>query len=68
MPRRLPAPPSGITGPLGNWLREVHTLLESQPNISLVSFGATDTPNSRVTGMSGDMCINIGSASTDSRA
>lgn len=68
MPRRLPAPPSSLTGPLASWLRELHTLIESQPNISLVSFEATDTPNSRVTGMSGDIAINIGSASTDSRA
>lgn len=66
--RRLPAPPSAITGVLGTWLRELHSVVEALPNVSIASFGATDTPNSRVTGMSGDLCINIGSASTDSRA
>lgn len=67
MARRLVPPPSSITGALGQWLRDVHTLLEAQPNFSLVSFAATETPNSRVTGRSGDFCVNIGSASTDSR-
>ena len=66
--RRLPAPPSSITGVLGTWLRELHGVVEALPNVSIASFGATDTPNSRVTGMSGDLCINVGSASTDSRA
>lgn len=66
--RRLAAPPSTVTGVLGTWLRELHSVVEALPNVSIASFGATDTPNSRVTGMSGDLCINIGSASTTSRA
>lgn len=67
MPRKLVAPPSNVSGPLGLWLRDLHAWVENQPNISLASFGATDTPNSRVTGFSGDMCVNLGSASTTSR-
>lgn len=67
MARHLPSPPSDITGPLGQWLREVHRVVEALPNVSIASFGATDTPNSRVTGTAGNLCINIGSASTDSR-
>jgi hypothetical protein len=67
MARKLQPPPSSVTGPLGAWLRDVHQLLESTPNFSLVSFNATDTPNSRVTGMSGDFVVNIGSAVTDAR-
>jgi hypothetical protein len=65
--RNLVAPPSDASGALGAWLRDLHRWVEAQPAISLASFGATDTPNSRVTGYSGTLCINIGSASTDSR-
>lgn len=67
MPRRLQAPPSDVTGPLGAWLRQLHTVVESLPNFSIASFTDTETPNSRVTGLSGDFVVNLGSASTDSR-
>lgn len=67
MARRLSPPPSSVTGPLGGWLREVYALLEATPNFSFASFDATSTPNSRVSGRTGDFCINIGSASTESR-
>ena len=63
-PRKLPFPPSAVTGPLGAWLFEVWRHLENQPTISLFS---STSPNSAVTGMSGDLAINVGSASTDSR-
>ena len=61
---RLAQPPSGITGPLATWLGDVFTLLNGMPRSSY--FSGT-TPNSVVTGIAGDMAINIGSASTDSR-
>ena len=67
MPRNLIAPPSNISGPLGLWLRDLHQWVENQPQISLASFSATETPNSRVTAFSGGLCVNLGSASTQSR-
>ena len=67
MARNLVSPPSDVSGPLGRWLRDLHTWVEGQPFVSFASFGATDTPNSRVTGATGALCINIGSASTQSR-
>lgn len=67
MARKLPAPPSAITGALGDWLRSLHALIEATPNISVASFAAADTPNSRVTGLSGDLCVNIGVESNTSR-
>ena len=67
-PRNVSQPPSDVTGPLGRWLGEVAAYLNAQPQISLASFGATETPNSRVTGATGAMCVNISdSASTQSR-
>lgn len=62
---RLRQPPSSLTGELGDWLREVYTLLNQSPQMSY--FSGT-TPNSRVTGVAGDLAVNIGSASTDTRA
>jgi len=64
-PRKLPFPPSAVTGPLGAWLFELWKYIESQPTVSLFS-GVT--PNSSLTGLSGDLAINVGSASTDTRA
>jgi len=64
---RFPTPPSDVTGPLGTYLRELWRFVESQPQISMQSFSATGTPNSVVSGFPGDMCVNIGSASTASR-
>mgnify|MGYP001581092362 FL=1 len=67
MARNLNPPPSGVTGALGAWLHDLHAWVEGLPSISIASFGATDTPNSRVTGGTGALCVNIGSASTQSR-
>lgn len=67
MSRHLVPPPSSITGALGAWLLDVHRYLESQPTFSVASFAPTETPNSRVTGRGGDLCVNEGSASTASR-
>ena len=63
--QRLPPPPSDVTGPLGTWLRQVWQAVEALPRLSVDSFDGT--PNSRVSGLPGDLLVNIGSASTDSR-
>jgi hypothetical protein len=66
--RKLVPPPSTVTGALGEWLREVHRVIESTPNVSLVSLDASATPNSRVSGVPGDLAVNVNqSASTTSR-
>lgn len=67
MSRNLNAPPSDVTGPLGRWLRDVWQWVEAQPQWSLASFGPGNTPNSRVTGFPGSLCVNLASASTQSR-
>lgn len=68
MARKLVPPPSTITGELGVWLRDLHRVIESTPNVSLVSLAAGDTPNSRVSGVPGDLAVNVSpSASTSSR-
>lgn len=68
MARKLVPPPSTVTGALGEWLRELHRVIESTPNVSLVSLSAGSTPNSVVTGTPGDMAVNVSpSASTSSR-
>ena len=65
--RRLEPPPSGVTGALGQWLASVWRHLEAQPNISIASLSANSTPDSYVTGLPGDLCVNAGSGSTSSR-
>lgn len=60
-------PPSDITGPLGGYLRDLWRYVESQPQFSAQSFSATSTPNSIVSGLPGDICVNLCSASTASR-
>ena len=67
MARNLAPPPSSITGPLGLWLTNMWQWVEAQPQISLASFSPTQDPNSRVTALSGALCINLGSGSTQSR-
>lgn len=64
---RFPQPPSSATGALGEWCWQVWRYIESMPRISVQSFTATQTPDSRVSGLSGDMVVNIGSASSNSR-
>ncbi len=63
-PARFPSPPSDLTGPLGMYLRDVVRILNEQPRISIFS---ALTPNSALTGLPGDIAVNVGSASTDSR-
>lgn len=60
----LPLPPSDLTGPLGEYLLVLWRTMNGLPNIS--AFSGT-SPNSTVTGVPGDLAINIGSASTESR-
>ena len=61
---RVPAPPSSVTGALRQWCESVAQRLNSMPTWS--AFSAA-TPNSLVTGAAGDIAVNLGSASTDSR-
>ena len=58
-------PPSGVTGELGQWLQDLWRYVISQPQLSVFS---GDSPNSIISGFPGDLAINVGSASTDSRA
>ena len=67
MPRNLVPPPSNVSGPMGLWMRDLHKLIDGQPNFSLASFGATETPDSRVTGTAGDLAMNLGSGATNNR-
>lgn len=61
---RIDNPPSSLTGPLGNYLSELARIINSTPNLSWFS-GAS--PNSALTGVVGDIAVNLGSASTSSR-
>lgn len=62
--RRVDDPPSSITGPTRVWLQQVVDAINGMPRVSVFS-GVS--PNSVVTGMPGDVLVNLGSASTDSR-
>ena len=67
MPRpfvRINEPPSSITGVVREYLVTVAHALNSIPNLSW--FSGT-SPNSALTGIAGDIAINLGSASTSSR-
>ncbi len=61
---RIDNPPSAITGPLAIYLGNIAAAVNAIPHMSY--FSAT-TPNSRVTGQSGHLAINLASGSTDSR-
>lgn len=64
MPHHLPMPPSDVTGSLGRYLTQVARAVNRMP---VVSYFSGLTPNSAVTGLPGDLAINLGSASTSSR-
>lgn len=64
MPLNLPGPPSGVTGPLRDYLEMLRGALNAQPSWSYASVA---NPNSVVTGKKGDFFLNTGSASTLSR-
>jgi len=53
-----------VTGPVRDWMNAVADHLNGLPTISVFS-GLS--PNSAVTGVAGNLAVNIGSASTDSR-
>lgn len=55
-----------MTGELGQWLTEVWSALNETPRISYVSL--TNPNTSGITGLPGDILINVASASTWTRA
>jgi len=60
----LPPPPSTITGPIGDWLQILWKTVYQMPNMS--NFSAA-TPNGVVSGVPGDLAVNLTSASSDIR-
>ena len=60
----LPAPPSSITGPLGDYLHRIWRAFDDLPTLS---YFIGTSPNSTLTGVPGDLAVNVGSASTDTR-
>ena len=65
MPNRLPRVPSTITGEVARYLGEIVRLLNGEAYISKFSGSAASL--SAVTGIPGDLVMNVGSASTSSR-
>lgn len=63
MPRLGPPPPD-VKGQLRDYLQRMATILDGMPQ---VSFFSGTSPNSSLTGTTGHLAINIGSASTQSR-
>lgn len=59
----FPQPPSSVTGELGNWLQAVWVRLANMPSVSYFS-GLH--PESNMTGVAGDLAINV-SPSASSR-
>lgn len=55
---RLHPPPSSVTGPLGGWLNELWRTVNVQPRLSVNSFAAS-TPDSLVSGLPGDIVVNL---------
>ncbi len=63
--RRIGNPPTVDNSPeLNRWLQDVANVLNTLPRMSIFS-GAS--PNSMMSGLPGDIAVNIGSASTTSR-
>lgn len=62
---RLPPVPSGVTGPLADWCRLAARQLNGEAYISKFSGSAASL--SAITGIPGDMVMNVGSASTATR-
>lgn len=62
---RLPPVPSTVTGDLGTWLRLVAQQLNSEAYVS--KFSGTNPNTSAVTGIPGNLVVNIRSASDNSR-
>ncbi len=65
-PELIPQPPSSVTGPLGEWLRDLSNTLNA--HVARASYFSGVTPNSAVTALPGYLAINMSpSQSTDSR-
>ena len=64
-PDRLPPVPASITGPLADYLRSCVRILNAEAYIS--KFSGTDPNLSNVTGIPGNLVVNVGSASTWTR-
>ncbi len=62
--QRIRQPPSSVTGELGVWLWDLAEVVNNTPSLSY--FSGT-TPNSTLTGWTGDIGVNVGSASTNTR-
>lgn len=63
--QKLPFPPSSITGELGDYLLQMWRMFNDTPNASY--FSGTNPNTSGVTGLPGDLLVNVGSASTNTR-
>ncbi len=61
---RIPFPPSDVTGALGDYLLVLWRAINDSPTLSYFS---GSTPNSVITGLPGDLAVNVGSASTSTR-
>ena len=65
-PELVPQPPSSVTGPLGEWLRNLASTLNAK--VARSSYFSGPTPNSIMTALPGYLAINMSpSQSTDSR-
>jgi hypothetical protein len=64
-PERIPQPPSYLTGALADWCRLVANQLNREAYIS--KFSAANPNTSGLTGIPGNLAVNIGSASTWTR-
>lgn len=62
---RLPPVPSNLTGPLATYLKQVVRQLNGEAYIS--KFSGTNPNSSSITGIPGDLVVNIRSASDSSR-
>ena len=62
--QRIRTVPSSVTGDLYFWLSDLALTVNGIPQVSYFS---APTPNSVVTGLTGDLAVNLGSGSTDSR-
>lgn len=62
---RIPPVPSELRNPLADWCRQLERQLNSEGYISIYS--GTNPNTSGITGLPGNLLVNIGSASTSSR-
>lgn len=64
MPIKLPLPPSSITGDLGPYLMATWRVVDALPTFSLFS---GSSPLSLVTGVGGNVAVNVDGNSANSR-